>query len=221
MVVTKYKLSQIQNNYNRELNSFVVNPGFVNTLNKDYHLSSSSPCIDAGGFLTKTTSAGSGTQIPVEDIIYFFDGYGIVGGDTIQLQGQTQKVIITNIDTVNNIITVNQSISWNLGDGVALGFNGTAPDIGAYEYMSPVGVARISENNNLIIFPNPAKNEIYFSEDLINSNYQIISATGVIVKSGVIDGNKLSLMKLIDGIYFIKIIDNKSSETEVIKLIKD
>ena len=44
--------------------------------------------IDLGGFLTTTTSAGSGTQIPVQDVKYFFDGFTIAGevGDLIQLQ---------------------------------------------------------------------------------------------------------------------------------------
>jgi len=217
----KYTLSQIQNMYNRELNSFVANPGFVDVINKDYHLDSNSSCIDAGGFLTKTTSAGSGTQIPIEEVIYFCDGYGITGGDTIQLQGQTQELVITGIDTVNNIITVDQSISWNMDDGVALKYEGTTPDIGAYEYQISVGVSEIPVIDNLLIFPNPAKSKICFTEDLLNSNYQIISVTGAVVKSGIINGNKIILNNLSKGIYIIKVIDDKSNNAKYIKLIKE
>jgi len=218
---TKHTLSQIQNIYNRELNSVVINPGFVDALNKDYHLSTDSPCIDAGGFLTKTTSVGSGNQIPVEDIIYFFDGFGIVGGDTIQLQGQTQKLVIKSIDTTNNIITVNQSISWNIGDGVALSYSGTTPDIGAYEYITPVGIITKQLNNNLLIYPNPTNSEIYFSNELLNHDFQIISVTGSIVKRGVINGNKILLKNLKAGLYFINIINPNSKEMNTFKLIKE
>jgi len=217
----KYTLSQIQSIYNRELNSFVANPDFVNALTKDYHLNASSPCVDAGDFLTKTTSSGTGTQIPVEDIIFFFDGYGIVGGDTIQLQGQTLKLVITNIDTATNIITVDQSVSWNTGDGLALSYDGSSPDIGAYEFINPLSIITSKSNNNLIVYPNPAENEISFSEELSNSKYQIVSLSGAIVKSGVVDGNKISLDKLISGVYLIKVVNDKLDKTQIIKLIKN
>jgi len=218
---SKYKLSQIQNLYNRELNSFVVNPGFVNAINKDYHLSVGSPCIDAGGFLTKTTSAGSGTQIPVEDIIYFFDGYGIVGGDTIQLQAQTQKLVITNIDTANNTITVDQNISWNMGDGVALSYAGSSPDIGAYEYIGSIGIPENHLKNTMIAYPNPTSGKIFLSNRLNNANYQIISSIGTIVKIGILKSNSIDLSELQSGLYFVKIYSNRLGKIELLKVIKE
>jgi len=214
-------LDQMQSIYNREINSFLANPLFVDVVNKDFHLDANSTCIDAGDFLTKTTSAGSGTNIPVENVIYFCDGFGIVEGDTIQLEGQTTQVMITSIDTATNTITINQSISWGMGDGVALAYDGIAPDIGAYEYYSPV---RISENNSInkmIIFPNPAKNEVYISEEYLNNNYQIISLTGAVIKSGRINGNKIVLNGFNSGIYFIKIKEKESGKMKVFKLLKE
>jgi hypothetical protein len=117
-----------------------LNPQFINevsdpdTSGSDLHLQPASPMIDAGAFLTETMNSGSGTAIPVEDARYFMDGWGIIEGDLIQLEGETQKVRITHVDYDNNTITVDSNISWNQGQGVSLAYEGSAPDIGAYEY---------------------------------------------------------------------------------------
>jgi hypothetical protein len=126
-----------------DANSFEQNPRFVDSTDKpigshtqyDFHLSSSSPAIDKGGFLTQTTSAGSGTTIPIGDAGYFFDGYFVTQGDVIQLQGQTITARILSIDYNTNTITINRSLSWTSGLGVALAYSGSAPDIGAFEYV--------------------------------------------------------------------------------------
>jgi hypothetical protein len=111
-------------------------PRFANEANRDFHLQSTSPVIDAGAFLTTTRSAGSGTRIPVYDAGYFFDGFGIVEGDLIQLESQTATVRIVGIDYDNNILTLDRTLTWYTGQGVALAYSGNAPDIGAFEYDS-------------------------------------------------------------------------------------
>ena len=101
----------------------------------DLHLLGQSPCIDAGTHLTRITAvSGSGTSFQVEDAGYFMDGWGIIEGDFIQLGGQTQRVRITNVDYSSNTITVHQSLSWTNAQGVSLAYEGSAPDLGAYEY---------------------------------------------------------------------------------------
>jgi hypothetical protein len=119
-----------------EINNFVGDPSFVSESSLDFHLTSSSACIDAGAWLTTTTSAGSGTSIPVADAGYFIDGYGIVDGDIIQLQDQASTAMITGVNYDTNILTVNTSLTWSSGLGVALAYSGSAPDIGAFEYVS-------------------------------------------------------------------------------------
>lgn len=99
----------------------------------DYHLREGSPAIDAGNALTKTRSAGNGTVIPIMDARFFFAGYGITAGDSIQV-GPNDPVTIIAVDYSGNNITVNKSISWGNRDAVSLPYNGAAPDIGAYEY---------------------------------------------------------------------------------------
>jgi hypothetical protein len=119
-----------------------ADPGFVSTTGTpdvgnpnqfDFHLGAQSPAIDQGVFLTVTTGAGSGTVIPVADASYFIDGFGIVQGDEIQLEGQTQTVRIVAVDFATNQLTVDASLTWAQGLGVSLPFAGPKPDVGAFE----------------------------------------------------------------------------------------
>jgi hypothetical protein len=122
--------------------NLALNPKFVKEVpdpdasGSDLHLQPHSPMIDEGAFLTKTTSSGSGATIQVENATYFMDGWGIIAGDVIQLEGQTKIARIKNVNYDNNTITIDQSISWNQGQGVSLAYNGSAPDIGAHESAS-------------------------------------------------------------------------------------
>ena len=101
----------------------------------DFHLQTNSSCIDQGAFLTAITSAtGSGTSFQVADPNCFMDGWGIVQGDQIQLQGSTQRATITNIDYVSKTIRVNTSLTWTQNQGISLAYAGAAPDVGACEF---------------------------------------------------------------------------------------
>ncbi len=100
----------------------------------DFHLAPHSQCIDQGTFLTKTISEGSGNVITVETAHYFTDGFGLKEqGDIIQV-GINPPTMIIEIDYDQNKLTVDQSINWNAGDPVSFPYNGTAPDIGAFEF---------------------------------------------------------------------------------------
>ncbi|MCK5849490.1 MAG: right-handed parallel beta-helix repeat-containing protein, partial [Kiritimatiellae bacterium] len=113
-----------------------ANPKMVDPENGDFTLQGTSPCIDAGGALTNTTSSGSGTMIPVADALYFSDGKGLVGVDADIIRINGQQATIVNVDYANNEIEVSQSLSWGNNAPVTLDYNGSAPDMGAYEYAS-------------------------------------------------------------------------------------
>ncbi|MBW2990902.1 right-handed parallel beta-helix repeat-containing protein [Candidatus Woesearchaeota archaeon] len=132
----RMSLTQVQSRYpNNWYDNLAVNPGFVNAGTRDLHLQSGSPMINAGAWLTKTTSSGSSSRtLRVEDAGYFMDGWGIIEGDLIQLQGQTATARITNVNYGTNTLTISTSLSWSSGTGVALAYSGSAPDIGAYEH---------------------------------------------------------------------------------------
>jgi hypothetical protein len=116
-------------------NNVEVNPLFENASSYNFKLLEESKLRNAGSFLT--TASGSGTasnQLVVADAIYFSDGFGIKNGDLIQFEGQTESVALTAIDYATNTLTLSRAMSWNDGDGVALQFAGTSPDMGAFEY---------------------------------------------------------------------------------------
>ncbi len=136
------------------------NPLFVNAAIGDYHLTASSPAIDAG------TAA------------------------------------LATHDYNGNLIP-----------------NGLATDIGAFEYYSSIGFEDNLEND-IIVYPNPFTDKVFFSDELLNTDYQIISISGALLKSGKITSNEINLSALASGIYFMQITDNKSHQRKTFKLIK-
>ena len=131
----KAGIANIQATYPECQDNLNVNPGFNDSADLDFTLRKDSPMIDAGDWLTTVMSSnGSGTAFTVSDPRYFSDGFGIVQGDTIQLQGQSVTMKIVKIDYNANKIVVDRQVSWNKGDGLSLAYAGKAPDIGAMEY---------------------------------------------------------------------------------------
>lgn len=112
-------------------------PDFIDAANHDFHLRPTSRLIDAGVFLTRTVSAGSGTSLRVEDAGYFTDGYGIPGetGDSIRLQDDARTAHVIAIDRAAGILTLDKPLSWTGGQGVSLAYAGGRPDIGAFEFQ--------------------------------------------------------------------------------------
>jgi len=124
-----------------------VDPLFEDFDARDFRLKSTSPCINAGTYLTSATRAGSGTALPVADAKVFVDGFGIAPGDQIQLEGQSERANVLQIDYASNVLTLDRSLSWSEGLGVSTPFAGSAPDIGAFEYSSAESVAPASPTN--------------------------------------------------------------------------
>jgi len=135
--ITYSSFSSYQSGTGQDANGVAVDPLFVDPGSKDFHLQANSPCKDAGTFLTTTTNSGTGTIIQVDDASYFSDGYGMVDGDLVQI-GSNSPVRITDVNYDTNTIIVDTSISWGAGDGVGYPYSGSAPDIGAFEYVGGV-----------------------------------------------------------------------------------
>jgi hypothetical protein len=116
-------------------NCLEADPVFENADGHDFRLKPASTLINAGRFLTRTTAAGSGTSLPVEDAGFFYDGYQIPGesGDEIQIEGQTRTARVVSIDYNSNTLVLDTPLDWSDSQGVSLHYNGSAPDVGAYE----------------------------------------------------------------------------------------
>lgn len=130
-----------------------MNPLVNNPAAGDFSLAAASPAINAGGPLTTIAAAdtGNGATFVVNDLYFFQDGWG--GGTANGVQPDCIAVgTVSNMtcivegsaNYVAGTVTISPAISRNAGDPVWLYKNssgqqvlyGSAPDIGAYEYVS-------------------------------------------------------------------------------------
>ncbi|MBI5564140.1 MAG: right-handed parallel beta-helix repeat-containing protein, partial [Chloroflexi bacterium] len=113
-----------------------VLPVFRDEAADDFRLRGTSPLINAGAFLARTASSGSGTLLPIDDARYFRDDFSITGatGDHLQLAGQFETAVIVGIDYAANTLTLDRALTWSANQGVSLAYAGSAPDVGAYEF---------------------------------------------------------------------------------------
>lgn len=120
-------------------------PLFVDTNGLSFHLRSSSPAESAGTNILWITSPGaSGTQFNVNDGQLLCDGYGIVQGDTITVNGTTTHIT----DIVGDTVTVADSVAWTNGQPVWWGRQ-EGCDIGALPYGSTdLTAARLTRNGS-------------------------------------------------------------------------
>lgn len=113
-----------------------ADPGFDDAASNVYTLSSTSPAVDEGAFLSAVTSeSGSGKTLRVADASYFYDGYGILGevGDQVQLEGQADTATVLAIDYASNSLELDRALTWKQGVGISLAYNGRQPDLGYAE----------------------------------------------------------------------------------------
>ena len=195
------------------------NPEFIDVSIRDYHLENNSPAIDQGAFLTTTTNAGTGTVIELVDAGFFTNGYGIREGDIINIEGQTQQFEIIATDYLNKTITLNETVTWTVGVGISLNYNDNTPDIGAFEFDASLGLPS-NRIGNLTIYPNPTDAVFYISDKYLNSDYQIVSLTGVMIKKGKIDTINIDVSDVRAGVYILKIFSQKVKERLILKWIK-
>lgn len=110
------------------------NPGFVNETERNFHLKDDSPAIDAGAWLTFTVGSGKKSKtLKVDDARFFTDGWDIIEGDYIQLEGQAVIAQIQYVDYETNTLTLSRKMKWADGTGIGLSYKGQKPDLGAFE----------------------------------------------------------------------------------------
>ena len=78
--------------------------------------------------------SGSGKTFQVGDATGFTDGWGIIAGDQIQLQGSAQRARLVSVDYGSRTLTCDVQLTWSQGQGIGLPYEGAGPDIGAFEF---------------------------------------------------------------------------------------
>lgn len=118
-----------------------VDPQFVDPEHGDFRLKKDSPCIDAGAHLTFAVADGSGTEVAVDDPLYFCDGFGLIEPDSVVV-GSNKPAKIVQVDYEKKVLKVGAEISWKKGDPVNLPYEGAGPDIGPFERPPGPGLER-------------------------------------------------------------------------------
>jgi hypothetical protein len=130
-------------NFTDDPGNIKADPLFVNYAANDFHLSTGSPAISAGSYLTTVAAgdSGSGTTLLVNDAGFFQDGDGIAGVKPDQIRVGTSTVAqITSVNYATNTLVLANSITRSPGNPVYLFsdsngrivLTGNAPDIGAF-----------------------------------------------------------------------------------------
>ncbi|HUS48427.1 MAG TPA: right-handed parallel beta-helix repeat-containing protein [Phycisphaerae bacterium] len=109
-----------------------ADPQFADAGKHDFRLKAGSPCIDKGVPLTTTSAGGRGTVVPVDDPLYFCDGWKRVPGDVVVIGGNKPARIV-KVDYRDRALTVDRELVWKKADPVHLAYEGAGPDIGPYE----------------------------------------------------------------------------------------
>jgi len=132
-----YSLAAAEEKFPQEFQgNFDFDPQFMDSAQGDYTLQPGSPCIDRGDFLTVAVEEGKGQEMRVADARWFYDGFGIEGeqGDLVMVGPEKQVARVVKVDRETQTLFLDRALSWHQGDGVALPYEGAAPDLGAMEY---------------------------------------------------------------------------------------
>ena len=198
-------------------------PLFVDTSIQDFHLQPASQMIDAGRFLARTIGSGNGsTTMIIDSAGYFMDGFGIAGlsGDTIQLEGQSERAVITLVNYETNTLTLDTPLTWKNGQNLGLKYHGLAPDIGAFEYGLTTSIAEETPIDFTInVYPNPGTG--LFSIEPMPSEFkslEVYTSRGekVIQMLENPPSLPLNLSQYPDGFYLIRI---KTGATEYVQKV--
>jgi len=88
--------------------------------------------------------------------------------------------------------------------------------------LLPTNVTVSAKENNLLVYPNPANNNVFviINDDLVNSNYSVIDQLGRTVLAGKLFDTKtnIDVEKLSAGYYIIVLDDKKELSFKIIKL---
>ncbi|MBN2581598.1 MAG: right-handed parallel beta-helix repeat-containing protein [Planctomycetes bacterium] len=112
--------------------NFEAVPLFVNVDKGDFRPQEKSPTIDAGAALTFAIGAGKGTDVVVDDALYFCDGFGQIEGDLVVV-GSNEPVRVVKVDYDKKTLTLEHPVTWQANDPVNLAYKGKGPDVGPFE----------------------------------------------------------------------------------------
>ena len=128
-----YPFKKYQTKFKIDTHSLGTNPGFVNPMIDEYQLKNNSPAIDAGCFLTHSTSQITKHKLQVKNALFFYKNPN--HPQHITVKGITGIFKVIDIDYNANTITLDKQITLNSDHLIGLAHKNLRPDIGAYEFQ--------------------------------------------------------------------------------------
>ena len=130
-------LADYRKDTGQDVHSQVAEVAFVDPSAADFHLAPGSQAVDRGQPLTRTTAAGTGSIVPVEDVSCLSAGFRTSGGkvlvlgDDVRVGGARGRVVA--LDRGAPSVVLDHNIRWDRGDPVTYAYHGVGPDVGASE----------------------------------------------------------------------------------------
>lgn len=184
--ICRFRLKQGDTYYIESISNTLQN-GFVMS---PITVSGTSINLDFISLQIKTEGKGLAFPQNNESTTYYLKG-DIVKLAAIPMQGwkcARWKINDTNIDD----------------DMVHYTLTGSTVATAIFEQESSTGIDKISSMNNLTIYPNPASNVIYLSEEM-NGRGSIYSADGRLIKDLYVFGKGVDISDLSAGVYVLSI----------------
>ncbi len=113
-----------------------ADPGFVDAANYIHGLRADSALRNAAMPLARAVGDGEAAVLPVDDVLPFYDGFGIPGeaGDVIRVGADAVEARVVEVNRGDQTLVLDQSVRWQDGDPVNLRWSGSGPDVGVYEH---------------------------------------------------------------------------------------
>ncbi len=128
------------------------------------------------------------------------------------------KATATSIQIVvmddNGSINVTDQANWDLFVSIVIRADKGIDNVDPYDYnltitaASPASIGNISESN-INIFPNPANEFISINSTTELQSFEIVDLTGKVVFSDYLTNSQINVNNIENGVYFIKLYDNK------------
>ena len=86
---------------------------------------------------------------------------------------------------------------------------------------SSAGINEATENHEFSVYPNPVKDQLFFTANKVVTECQITALTGQVMNEKTnVTGNKMDISKLSSGIYFVELFNSQESLGKI-KFIKE
>ena len=110
--------------------------------------------------------------------------------------------------SLNNTYATRDTAGRKINDPYPTAFTQSGFDLDAVGvvHIKSVGLAEKENVKKLSIYPNPVRKHLFFNEQLIGAEWEILNLSGRLVKNGRLAKNQMNCSELKSGVYLLKLI---------------